>query len=251
MAKLLVAVLASLLTVGCFAERFQNDAHLGDTKATTKLYGPTSKLTCKKIFQALIKKQINSEDCPWVKQPSGNGKQALYTSVTITGENSWMPIVVKAVTEKGSKKFVIFTGRHGSMVHAVVTGLNAKNPSMTAPINNVRVDQEVWEPSFVDEDKKRVKQMMAEKQMKKIKGLKLTLVDVNPHKTNHVKWLKEETKKHLKAGSNVIWAWCYSLYAPIEGDIGAPKMVTDSHALVTQNKKISVIVTENYKSWFK
>lgn len=203
-------------------------------------YTPTKRLLNEKdaakanlISQNLLKGEVNAHDCPWVEI----GK--LYVSVTITGEESWLPLLA-LLTSKGHKKFVVFTGRHGDI------------PNM---VNNKTAETVgVFDPAHTEEDKK-IKTIA----LKEFPGITVDLVDTSAGKKNQAKWLQTETTKHLKAGASVIYAWCYSLFTFVEGDADADKalvkkrgsqdpikIVSNSRQQVEIEKSVGTLVKEGF-----
>lgn len=230
-----VFALLLLSFVGVFAKKKHQEQHTLRAKAkvgvvpANTVYQENNAGIVQTLGVALINRaQIEPEDCPWVV--IGNQANAcLYTSLTITGDTSWMPIVEREY-QAGKRNFAIFTGRHGSI------------PNKVDNVNG-ETHASIWEPNFVTADTTRKTQMDGEHA-----DINIEMVDCNQQKTNHLSWLRAQTTQRINAGTTVVWAWCYSIFSNSEADADAPEMVIQSHNEVEIAKSIRQIVTDGF-SW--
>jgi hypothetical protein len=153
-----------------------------------------SELSPKNVWPQVEKK--GGDACPWVR--IGN----LYTSVTFTGSESWLP-AVKDLYNKGQRKFAVLTGRHGDQFGQRIDSrthlFEPRNPSLAAD-------------SAIDpkEDLKVANSLIANG---RFSGINIVVVDVGSGAHNTVELLRATIKRYLEDETVVILAWCYSLYA--------------------------------------
>jgi hypothetical protein len=141
------------------------------------------------------KKQVEAEDAPWVE--IGN----LYVSVTITGDTSWLPLISRLCTAGGRKKFIVFTGRHGGVPN---------------PVDRIGRSL-VFDFEHFEQDEKIKSQALS-----KFSDISIELIDTGEHQLDQVKWLRDETAKHIARGASVIYSWCYGIFTMCEipNDLG-------------------------------
>lgn len=197
-------------------------------KAAKSIIPANSKQLPKDLSSALKKKsQIESEDCPWVK--IGN----VYVSISVTGDNSWLPVARLLYDTEGKRKFTVFTGRHGDYLNPYREG-----------------ECQVFDSTHFTQDKDRAKEVA-----EYLPEIKIKVLDTSGHPRDQSKWLKDETLKELKAGSIVIYAWCYSLFTYSEIGVdaliapkvpGTGKKVMASHMAAVKAQNVAQVVTD----WF-
>jgi hypothetical protein len=193
---------------------------------TKRLLGERDAARPNLVSQNLLSGTVLDEDCPWVE--IGN----LYLSVTIVGENSWLPLISllsrRAESLRAhSKNYVVFTGRHGDIPNVV---------------DQAGKTQGVFDKNHFTEDEK-VKRI-AESQF----GVNITLVDAGQQQLLQTEWLKKATRDAIFARKRVIYAWCYGLFTLCEAPSDAKPMVLNSHATVLISKTVGELV-KDYWNW--
>lgn len=145
--------------------------------------------------------QVNDEDCPWVEI------NKLYVSVTITGENSWLPLI-SLLHSKGHKKFAIITGRHGDIPNVYLA--------------SSRETLHVFDQEHVGQDSAKRTKALGE-----FSDITITLLDAGEGKVEQKNWLITKSSELINSDHIVIFGWCYSLFSLCQ----VPKMVKDNEAL--------------------
>jgi hypothetical protein len=174
--------------------------------------------------------RVRAQDCPWVK--IGN----LYVSVSITGKESWSPLVDQLV-HQGYTKFALFSGRHGDYFNYV---------DSTGEMQNV------FETDLFAQDNQKAAEAVA--QFPSIKEFKV--IDTGQQKTGQTGWLQRMTWCYLRgeAGTGgrgpraVIYAWCQGIYTMVEVPTSAQGPAAQSFGRLIQTKSVSQLVKE-YWSW--
>jgi hypothetical protein len=156
----------------------------------------------------------------------------LYLSVTIVGENSWLPLISllsrrRETLRVNSKNHVVFTGRHGDIPNIVDSAGKTLG---------------VFDKGHFTEDEK-VKRS-AESQF----GVNITLVDAGQNERLQTEWLKKATRDAIFARNRVIYAWCYGLFTLCEAPPGVKTMVLSSHQNVLISKTVGELV-KDYRDW--
>lgn len=136
---------------------------------------------------------IAPEDCPWVQIGS------VYVSITITGQESWRPLI-RLLRERGRKHFVVYTGRHGSIVNRI----DMKKKSYGVLDHRHYDEDETLKAEAIDE----------------MPDIGIQLVDTSQWAFNHTATLKQHTKTQFSRGVAVIYAWCHSLFTFCEEQLG-------------------------------
>lgn len=188
---------------------------------TKKILSDGASETPSSISLALLAGAVADEDCPWVEVGG------LYLSVTIVGENSWLPLISRLYNGTQSrKKFVVFTGRHGDIPNAV----NASGTTVN-----------VFDRSHVTEDIK-----VRDRALKEFPGITIDLVDCGTNQKLQSQWLKSETLRRLLDNTTVIYAWCYGLFTMCEIAQGVNQKVFASHQNHMINQSVGHLVSENW-----
>jgi hypothetical protein len=177
------------------------------------------------ISRNLLAGEVRDQDCPWVKI----GK--LYVSVTIVGENSWLPLISR-LSKDGVKRYTIFTGRHGNIPNIVDSLGRATG---------------IFDASHTEEDA-----VVRQKAMTEFPGHQIELVDTSTNARFQTQWLKRETTNHILNGQTVIYAWCYGLFtmceAPSDLDRAEYRTVLASNQTHLTGKTVADLVTD-YWGW--
>lgn len=159
---------------------------------------------------------------PWVQI------KGLYVAVTITGENSWRPLLDQ-LYGGGSKVFNVVTGRHGDPLGSPVQqGVLCR-------------DQD---SSHYAQDEERAKE--ARKTYVGDSEFRLNLFDAGKPPLDNIQKLRTATTFALQRDEIVIFAWCYSLWSVKEysGSLGASEF--QSLSTVEVNKSVRTIVRDCY-----
>jgi len=156
----------------------KNAFHLGDSESNAQYLA----------LQVMKRNTVESQFCPWVKI------KGLYTSLTITGPTSWVPLF-KKIGENKPKKVILYTGRHGDVCNYL--------------------DQNGYPAELIDlelykEDKKRLHDYKSELKHAGIEHVEL--VDVDKWKQHQSKHLKHDIEKQLSHNHVCVIGWCYSIY---------------------------------------
>ena len=192
------------------------------TKPTKRLISEKDAAIPSLISKTLMKGPVvEDEDCPWVK--IGN----LYVSVTITGNNSWLPLIARLVSD-GQSRFIVFTGRHGDIPNLV----NSSGQMIG-----------VFDFEHFEQDAK-----VQVKALHEFPNIELSLVDTGAHGFFQTEWLRAVSSVYLKSGKAVIYAWCYGLFSMVEGVSGAEKFMLEKRQNYVINKSIGQLVKE-YWNW--
>ncbi|OAI14116.1 hypothetical protein A1507_15670 [Methylomonas koyamae] len=197
------------------------------TKPTNTLYNHNSTAKPSVISKNLLSGDVKDEDCPWVQVGQ------LYLSVTITGENSWLPLVA-LLRSQGHKNFKVFSGRHGDIPNIV----DRKGMTLN-----------VFAKEHIDEDNR-----VRAKALKEFTDITVDIIDTQQSKTDQAKWLQEETQKHLKSNIPVIYAWCYSLFTMCEFSMPAVgdslKLYEKVEYVNAQNTELNKTIAELVLTYF-
>jgi hypothetical protein len=197
-------------------------------KPTTTLYNSQSDVIPSKVSKDLhARKEVQPEDCPWVQV--GN----LYLSVTITGNESWLPLLAR-LHQLGYKKFSVFSGRHGDVPN--------------------KVDSEGTTQGVFDEEHIKEDEYVKKKALEEFKNIVIEIVDTRAGEKNQKQWLIENAKQRFQTNTPVIFAWCYSLFTMSEfhrkivgRELTTPEMTAYSKAQSEElSKPISEIVKTNF-----
>ncbi len=184
---------------------------------TKNLWDVTNKSKPNEVSKALLggAGQVESEDCPWVKIGAG-----LYVSVTITGENSWGPLVAKLYSQ-GARQFTVFTGRHGNLPNYFD--------------GKTKETRHVFDQALLKQDQA-ILTLVKSASFKEFydEAFNVDIVDAGKSKKDQTTWLKSESNKAIKAGSAVIWAWCYGLFTMFEFEEDAEKKMV--HVALTEDE---------------
>lgn len=199
------------------------------TNPTNTLYDSRSTDIPSNVSRDLlaIGRTVRSEDCPWVEVGH------LYLSVTITGDQSWLPLLAR-LYGSGMRKFSVFSGRHGDIPNIV---------------DSTRTTQNVFDIEHTQEDVKKRTQAL-------IEFTDVTTIEIvdtgSPVQRRKLQkqWLTQEATQRLKVQTSVIFAWCYSLFTmceyhrKVEGGTltDSEKADYDSQQLSLINRPISEIV---------
>ncbi len=197
-------------------------------KPTTTLYNSQSDAIPGDISRDLFaRKEVRPEDCPWVKVG------CLYLSVTITGNESWLPLLAR-LHQGGYREFSIFSGRHGDVPNQV---------------DSEGTTQGVFDEEHIIED-----QAVREKALKRFKDITIEIIDTGAGAKNQKQWLMENATQRFQTNTPVIFAWCYSLFALSEfhrkvvgRELSTPEMTAYMKAQAEElGKSISEIVKKNF-----
>lgn len=199
------------------------------TNPTKKLYHSESYDIAKEVSLALLNAgEVQPEDCPWVQV--GN----LYLSVTITGEESWLPLLAM-LHQSGYRKFSVFSGRHGDIPNKV---------------DSKGTTQGVFDKKHIEED-----EVMKQKALKEFKNITIEIVDTRAGEKNQKQWLIKNAKQRFQSNTPVIFAWCYSLFTmsefhrdTVELELTKPEELTAYSKANSEeiSKSISEIVKTNF-----
>lgn len=170
---------------------------------------------------------INDEDCPWVE--IGN----LYVSVTIIGENSWLPLIARLHGRPESlrydrKQYVVFTGRHGDIPNLV---------------DHAGVTMGVFDRGHFTED-----EAVKARALRAFPDVTIELVDAAAGAGNQSEWLKRETSRHIFKRKTVIYAWCYGIFTMCEAPSGIDARVLQSNNTFLISKTIGEL-SKTYWDW--
>jgi hypothetical protein len=161
-------------------------------KPTKTLYNSESEAIPSEVSIVLnASKEVQPEDCPWVQV----GK--LYLSVTITGEESWLPLLAR-LHKSGYKEFSVFSGRHGDIPNKV---------------DREGTTQGVFDEKHIEQDEV-VKQKALK--LKELENITIEIVDTRAGEKNQKQWLIKNAKQRFQTNTPVIFAWCYSLFTMSE-----------------------------------
>ena len=119
----------------------------------------------------------------------------MYLSVTITGNESWLPLLAR-LHLGGYKKFSVFSGRHGDIPNKV---------------DSEGKTQGVFDEKHIEEDSEVMKKAKSE-----FTDITIELVDTRAGEKNQKQWLVENAKQRFQTNTAVIFAWCYSLFTMSE-----------------------------------
>ncbi len=191
------------------------------SKTKNLLTKDNNSVVSKVSAELLDRSTVEAEDCPWVQV----GK--LYLSLTITGEESWLPLI-RLLRDQGQKNFVVFTGRHGDIPNLV-----KKSTQETLG---------VFDPKHKKED-----EALRERALDQMKDISIQLVDTSANKKNQTAWLRATSLEYLKQGRAVIYAWCYSIFTMFEADAEASKQEIEKK----QEDEISKTVAALVDRWFQ
>ncbi len=197
-------------------------------KPTTTLYDSQSNAIPSKVSKDLLaRKVVQPEDCPWVQV--GN----LYLSVTITGNESWLPLLAR-LHQRGYKEFNVFSGRHGDVPNIV---------------DSEGTTQGVFDEEHIKED-----EYVKKKALEEFKNITIEIVDTRAGEKDQKQWLIENATQRFQTNTPVIFAWCYSLFTMSEfhrkfvgRNLTTPEMTAWTKAQSDELRKpISEIVKTNF-----
>lgn len=198
------------------------------TKPTTTLFDSRSNAIPSKISNDLLAgKVVLPEDCPWVQV--GN----LYLSVTITGNESWLPLLAR-LYQRGHREISVFSGRHGDVPNIV--------------------DSEGWTRGVFDAEHIREDEKVKQKALGEFKDITIEIIDTRAGEKEQKQWLIENATPCLQINTPVIFGWCYSLFTMFEfrskapgGTLTTPEITARTKAQADEIRKpISEIVTTNF-----
>ena len=163
--------------------------------------------------------EVKAEDCPWVQIGS------IYSSVTVTGEESWKPLV-RTLHQRGRKAFTVFTGRHGSIFNLV---------------DKHNVSHGISEREHYNQDVVRMEEITKEL------NVTVELIDTSGWHKDHTKTLKNQTQAKLKQSKGVIYAWCHSIFSFCE--VKFEKIDEDLAAIITDVPRNSYGQMKSPSKW--
>jgi hypothetical protein len=157
----------------------------------------------------------------------------LYLSVTITGNESWLPLLAR-LHQWGHKEFNVFSGRHGDVPNIV--------------------DSEGTTQSVFDEEHIKEDEDVKKKTLEEFKDVTIEIVDTRAGEKDQKQWLIENATQRFQANTPVIFAWCYSLFTMSEfhrkfvgRTLTTPEMTAWTIAQSEElSKPISEIVKTNF-----
>lgn len=214
-------------------------------RADIKLIGPGSQETITEIWNAY---QAASEQLEnWYRaggMQSGQRRPAepqipwmeindLYAAVTITGEESWSPVVKKRFKSddptKRAKKFTIYTGMHGNIGGQFIN-------------QDGDIKEDYRDRNHTEQDRQ-----MAQALTRGNPGLEIEVIDVFEAGLRNPLRLRDAAKGKIAEGKVVILAWCFSIegFTPRVGE-ELPRSEEEAFIRARNNEEIRAIIEQQF-----
>ena len=139
----------------------------------------------------------------------------LYVTVTLSGQDSWPPLIDIRMKKGDAKKFVIYTGMHGDAGGQFTVNEHTENEVFDEKSNGVQIAGRYADPEHVAQDNDTIE--LIRNRYKDDKDFEISAIDVfgknNARNLRDPKILKQDIQDNIKAGKVVILAWCMSAEA--------------------------------------